>query len=47
MQDAGCNAVDIFVAAKVCFQLDDKQVVAGMLDAGLNHEEALQAMLAQ
>lgn len=45
MQQAGSPVADIFSAAKFCFNLDDKQVVAALLNIGFSHEEALQAML--
>ena len=45
MRQISSNTVDIFNAAKACFQLEDKQVVEAMLNAGFSHEEALQAML--
>ncbi len=45
MRQAGSTGGDIFSAAKVCFALEDKQLVEAMLTVGFTHEEALQAML--
>nr|CAA6802532.1 MAG: Unknown protein [uncultured Thiotrichaceae bacterium] len=45
MKQAGSNVAEIFAAAKACFDLEDKQVVAALLKIGFSNEDALQAML--
>ncbi len=45
MKQAGCSVADIFAAAKDCFDMEDKQVVAALLNIGYSNEEVLQAML--
>jgi hypothetical protein len=41
------SATDIFATIKNGFQLEDKQIIAQMLELNFSHEEALQAMLDQ
>jgi hypothetical protein len=47
LQQMEYSATDIFATIKNGFQLEDKQIIAQMLELNFSHEEALQAMLDQ
>ncbi len=47
LQQIECSTTEIFSATQNSFQVEDKLIIESMLELGVSHEEALQAMLEQ